>query len=110
MIRASAPGAAKNCVSNGTDVNCGLEWTGRGYNFYFPAYGGPVDEVYGALEVVQGLLWPQAEALRKGNASSGVSSGGGSSGGGSKKSGAEATVMLIPGSLLAAFVIAVLFI
>ncbi|KAF2465009.1 glycoside hydrolase, partial [Lindgomyces ingoldianus] len=66
MLETSAKGAAKSCGGGDTDVKCDLKWYGEDSNMTSVKDGG-LGEVFGALEVVQALLYPQAEAGAKGN-------------------------------------------
>ncbi|KAF1840353.1 glycoside hydrolase family 76 protein [Cucurbitaria berberidis CBS 394.84] len=90
MIGASAKGAASACDGNDENVSCNLSWIHGESKWSVSAKDGNLGEVFGALEVVQALLYPQAKALATGNGKgSGSNAGNGTkSGGASGTSGA----------------------
>jgi mannan endo-1,6-alpha-mannosidase len=66
-LSASAKGAAKACTS-GDDTECSLSW--KHSDSSASARDGNLGEVYNALEVVQGLLYPSvSKGLKSVNAS-----------------------------------------
>ncbi|KAH7371593.1 glycoside hydrolase [Pyrenochaeta sp. MPI-SDFR-AT-0127] len=79
VLQASAKGAARACDGNGADVSCRLDWTdGESKWESASAKKGNLGEVFGALEVVQALLYPQAKPLLASGGASGGKDGSGS--------------------------------
>lgn len=64
MLTASAKGAASACQEDDNDISCRLSWTDSNSKWESAtAKAGNLGEVFAALEVVQGLLYPQAKAV-----------------------------------------------
>jgi mannan endo-1,6-alpha-mannosidase len=90
MLSISAKSAAAACVT-GQDTACSLSWENPESKWTTAsAKDGNLGEVFSALEIVQGLLYPSAKALNTAKGSGGVSGNGTQSGGASKSSGSGA--------------------
>ena len=92
MLSTSAKAAANACTS-GEDTECSLSWADPDSKWESAsAKDGNLGEVFNALEIVQGLLYPSAKGLKTANgAGSGNGSGNGTqSGGASRTSGSGA--------------------
>lgn len=64
----SAKGAAESCSGDAKDVKCGTKWYSESSNADATSVeDGGLGEVFGALEVVQALLYPQVKAISTGN-------------------------------------------
>ncbi|KAL5115267.1 hydrolase 76 protein [Pleosporales sp. CAS-2024a] len=88
ILSNSAAAAAMACTA-GSDPKCGLSWTNT-TGMRGTATGGSIGEVYFALEVIQGLLYSSAKALKSadGPGASGAATSGTQSGSASGTSGA----------------------
>lgn len=67
FLSTSAKAAAKACTGEGGNVKCPLEWTSSKTGVSATAKDGHLGEVFSALEVIQGLLYPSAEPLQTSN-------------------------------------------
>ncbi|KAF2029972.1 mannan endo-1,6-alpha-mannosidase [Setomelanomma holmii] len=90
ILSASAQGAVSVCTSGGKP-SCSLSWADADSKWeQASASDGNLGEVYDALEVVQGLLYPSAKSLQTANGGgSSSSSSATQSGGASRSSGAS---------------------
>lgn len=70
ILSTSAQAAAKACTGEGENVKCPFEWTSGKTGTTATAKDGHLGEVFNALEVIQGLLYPSAKALLTNNSAS----------------------------------------
>jgi mannan endo-1,6-alpha-mannosidase len=109
MLSASAKGAANACTS-GDDAECSLSWVdAKSKNGGASAKDGNLGEVYNALEVIQGLLYPSVSKGLKGAAGSGTTGGNiTQNGGASNTSGSSAPQQTGTAGSVAVNIVAVL--
>jgi mannan endo-1,6-alpha-mannosidase len=90
MLSLSAKAAAAACTTD-KDTACSLSWADPKSKWPTKTVkDGNLGEVFNALEIVQGLLYPSATALRTAKGTGGISGNGTQSGSASKVSGTGA--------------------
>ncbi|KAF2202831.1 mannan endo-1,6-alpha-mannosidase [Delitschia confertaspora ATCC 74209] len=73
VLETSAKGAGSNCNGEGKDLSCTHEWQPEAAQGKHTIVSGKLGEVFAALEVVQGLLYPKASIVAKGTTPTGSS-------------------------------------